>query len=86
MDLKVVRYEVADRVATITLNRPDRLNAWTGRMHHEYRWAIAEADTDPEVRAVMTSAASASPRTSRTLPTRETVAASRRRDSRASMP
>ena len=57
MELKVVRYEVADRVATITLNRPDRLNAWTGRMHHEYRWAIAQADDDPEVRAVVVTGA-----------------------------
>ncbi len=57
MELKVVRYEVADRVATITLNRPDRLNAWTGRMHHEYRWAMAEADADSEVRAVVVTGA-----------------------------
>jgi len=57
MELKVVRYEVADRVATITLNRPDRLNAWTGRMHHEYRWAMAEADADPEVRVVVVTGA-----------------------------
>ena len=57
MELKVVRYEVADRVATITLNRPDRLNAWTGRMHHEYRSAMAEADADPEVRAVVVTGA-----------------------------
>ena len=52
-----MRYEVADRVATITLDRPDRLNAWTGRMHHEYRWAMAEADADPEVRAVVVTGA-----------------------------
>ena len=38
--LKVVRYEVDDRIATITLDRPERLNAWTGRMHTEYRSAI----------------------------------------------
>ena len=36
-ELKVTRYEVRDRVATITLHRPERLNAWTGRMHAEYR-------------------------------------------------
>ena len=52
-----MRYEVADRVATITLDRPDRLNAWTGRMHHEYRWAMAEADADPDVRAVVVTGA-----------------------------
>ena len=48
MELKVVRDGVADRVATITLNRPDRLNALTGRMHHEYRSAMAEAEADPQ--------------------------------------
>ncbi|HVN50071.1 MAG TPA: enoyl-CoA hydratase-related protein, partial [Acidimicrobiales bacterium] len=51
--LKVIRYEVADRIATITLNRPDRLNAWTGRMHTEYRSAIEAAEADGEVRVVV---------------------------------
>lgn len=37
--------EVADHVATITLNRPDRLNAWTSRMESELRAAV-EAATD----------------------------------------
>src|SRR5688500_18444347 len=53
VDLKVVRREVADRVAVITLARPHRLNAWTGRMHAEYRWALAEAEADPEARAIV---------------------------------
>jgi enoyl-CoA hydratase/carnithine racemase len=57
MELKVVRYEVADGVATITLDRPERLNAWTGRMHHEYRWALARADEDPGVRVVVVTGA-----------------------------
>jgi enoyl-CoA hydratase/carnithine racemase len=55
--LKVVRYEVDGGVATVTLNRPDRLNAWTGRMHHEYRWAMAQADADEAVRAVIVTGA-----------------------------
>ncbi len=53
MELKTIRYDVDDRVATITLARPHRLNAWTGRMHTEYRWAVAEADADPDVRVVV---------------------------------
>ncbi len=53
MDLRTIRYGVAERIATITLDRPDRLNAWTGRMHTEYRWAIQEAERDPGVRAIV---------------------------------
>jgi enoyl-CoA hydratase/carnithine racemase len=48
---------VADRVATITLSRPDRLNAWTGRMHTEYRAAVAAAEADPEVRVLVVTGA-----------------------------
>jgi enoyl-CoA hydratase/carnithine racemase len=57
MDLRVVRYEIADAVATVTLNRPDRLNAWTGRMQTEHRWCLAEAEADPEVRVVVVTGA-----------------------------
>ncbi len=46
-ELKVTRYEVRDRVATITLHRPDRLNAWTGRMHAEYRALLERAAARP---------------------------------------
>jgi enoyl-CoA hydratase/carnithine racemase len=42
-------YEVKDPVATITLNRPDRLNAWTDRMGDELRHALARAEDDPAV-------------------------------------
>ena len=41
MELKATRFEVADRVATVWLHRPHRHNAWTGRMHAEYRWILA---------------------------------------------
>lgn len=57
MELKAVRYEVDDRVGVITLHRPDRLNAWTGRMHHEYRWCLQQADDDPEVRVIVVTGA-----------------------------
>ena len=57
MDLKVVRYEVAERVALVTLDRADRMNAWTGRMHTEYRWVLAEAERDDEVRAIVVTGA-----------------------------
>ncbi len=53
MELKVTRYEVDGAVATITLNRPHRLNAWTGRMHEEYRALLARAQDDDAVRVVV---------------------------------
>jgi enoyl-CoA hydratase/carnithine racemase len=52
-DLKTIRYAVEDRVGTITLARPDRLNAWTGRMHTEYRWALQQAEEDGDVRVIV---------------------------------
>ena len=48
-----IAYEVADRVATITLDRPDRLNAFTVTMQRELCAALDEVDADPEVRAVV---------------------------------
>ncbi|MEE9417077.1 MAG: enoyl-CoA hydratase-related protein [Acidimicrobiales bacterium] len=53
MDLKATRYEVAEGIATITLSRPERHNAWTGRMHTEYRWSLNEAENDHTVRAIV---------------------------------
>ena len=50
---RTIEYEVADRVATIRLARPDRLNAWTGRMHTEYRQAVAAAEADTDVRVLV---------------------------------
>lgn len=57
MDLKAIRYEVEDRVARLTLDRPERGNAWTGRMHLEYRWAMTEAEADPGVRVIVVTGA-----------------------------
>ncbi len=57
MELKVTTYEVAENVATITLNRPERLNSWTGRMHAEYRWCIAQAEGDPAVGCIVVTGA-----------------------------
>lgn len=53
MELKSTRYDLVDRVATVRLHRPHRHNAWTGRMHAEYRWVMAELDADPHVRAIV---------------------------------
>ena len=46
-------YSVAERVATITLNRPDKLNAWTAIMEREVRAAMAEAEQDENVRVIV---------------------------------
>jgi enoyl-CoA hydratase/carnithine racemase len=46
-------YEVRDRVATITLNRPDKLNAWTAVMEQEVRSAMEEAEADHDVRVIV---------------------------------
>jgi enoyl-CoA hydratase/carnithine racemase len=45
--------EVADRVLTITLNRPERLNAWTATMGRELIEAFDQADADDEVGAII---------------------------------
>jgi len=48
-----VLYEVKNRIATITLNRPDRLNAYTDRMAQSIRLAIADAAKDTNVRVIV---------------------------------
>lgn len=57
MSGSVVRAETADGVALITLDRPHRLNAWTGRMDVEYRAAVAAAEADPAVRVLVVTGA-----------------------------
>jgi enoyl-CoA hydratase/carnithine racemase len=48
-----IRYDVSDPVATITLNRPDVLNAWTPRMGAEMRHAFGRAERDTRVVGVI---------------------------------
>ena len=52
-DYQTVTYDVADGVATVTLNRPEHLNAWNSRMGAELGDAMTEADLDDAVRAVI---------------------------------
>jgi enoyl-CoA hydratase/carnithine racemase len=49
----VVLYGTEDGVATITLNRPHRANAWTGRMETAFREAVAKAEADGNVRVLV---------------------------------
>jgi enoyl-CoA hydratase/carnithine racemase len=53
MDFETIRLERADGVATITLHRPERLNAWTPVMGRELLDAFRAADRDRDVRAVI---------------------------------
>ena len=49
--------EITDKVLTLTLNRPDKLNAWTHRMEQEFREAIDTAAADDAVRAIVVTGA-----------------------------
>lgn len=53
MEYQHIAYEVEDRILTITLDRPDRLNAFTGRMMFELIDAFDRSDADDEVRVVI---------------------------------
>jgi 2-(1,2-epoxy-1,2-dihydrophenyl)acetyl-CoA isomerase len=45
--------EIADRVATVTLNRPDRLNAFDEAMHAQFAQALDRIELDRAIRAVL---------------------------------
>ena len=57
MDYTQIIYEVADGIATVTLNRPEKLNANTHRMNHELIDAFDVADADDDVRVVIVTGA-----------------------------
>jgi enoyl-CoA hydratase/carnithine racemase len=54
---QTIRYDVADRILTLTLNRPDKLNALTKQMRRELCAALDAADADDEVRAIIVTGA-----------------------------
>jgi len=53
MAYEAILYEVSDFIATVTLNRPDKLNAWTMQMEQEYRDALADAEAREDVRVIV---------------------------------
>ena len=53
MTYEQIRYDVQDGVLTITLHRPEKLNAFTAKMLHELLDAFGRADADDAVRAVI---------------------------------
>ena len=48
-----ILYDVSDKIATITLNRPDRMNAWTATMERDVRQAMEAASADDNVRVIV---------------------------------
>ncbi|HUN58817.1 MAG TPA: enoyl-CoA hydratase-related protein [Candidatus Binataceae bacterium] len=57
MNFTDIIYEKSDRVATVTLNRPERMNAWRGQLESEMRTAMQDADTDPAIGAIIVTGA-----------------------------
>ena len=53
MNYEQLLYDIRDGIATLTLNRPDKLNAWTGVLEREVRHALTEASADADVRVVV---------------------------------
>lgn len=53
MQFTAILFDKSDGVATITLNRPERLNAFTSAMHAEIRAAMDDVEKDPTVRALL---------------------------------
>jgi len=53
MAFQEIRYEVADQILTLTLHRPERLNAWTQNMGRELIEAFDRADADDEIRVII---------------------------------
>jgi len=53
MSYQHILYEAKDKIATITLNRPDRMNAWTPIMEHDVRHAMEAARDDDSVRVIV---------------------------------
>src|SRR5690349_1095852 len=54
---ETIQYDVNDGIATITLNRPDALNAFTGQMMQEMIDACDQIDADDDVRCVVVTGA-----------------------------
>ena len=52
-DYEYLKVETADRVATLTINRPDVLNAVNSRMHHEIEQIWLDLAADQDVNAIM---------------------------------
>ncbi|MGA2411870.1 MAG: enoyl-CoA hydratase-related protein [Candidatus Binataceae bacterium] len=52
-DYQFLKIETADRVATVTINRPDSLNAVNGRLHHEFEQIWLDLAADHDINAII---------------------------------
>ena len=52
-EFNTLQYQVVDHVLTLTMNRPERLNAFNSEMQREFLEALDHADQDDEIRAVI---------------------------------
>src|SRR5882672_12215736 len=57
MNFDEIIYEKKDRVATVTMNRPEKMNAWTPKMGAEMRTAMLDAERDPSIGAIIVTGA-----------------------------
>lgn len=57
MNFDEIIYEKKDRVATVTMNRPEKMNAWTPKMGAEMRTAMLDAERDPDIGAIIVTGA-----------------------------
>ena len=57
MSYETITYERDERIATVTFNRPERLNAFSAKLRDEFVGAVAEADADPEIRVLVVTGA-----------------------------
>ena len=57
MEFETILYEIKDKVLTITLNRPERLNAFTGQMMDDLIEAFDKAGKDDEIRVIIVTGA-----------------------------
>ena len=57
MSFEAILLEIKDSIATITLNRPEKLNAWNGAMARDLNHAFAELDDNDDVRVIIVTGA-----------------------------
>lgn len=53
MEYQDIRYQVSNHILTLTLNRPERMNAWTLRMRDEMLDALSRANVDDDIRVIV---------------------------------